>query len=78
MRITAMRFAGWTLAVLGTAFSTGCRAQETPPADEGTVKDMSPSQVVGIGRIEPELGNEELARMADRQMKMVDGKFVEK
>jgi len=42
------------LAVLAFAFSAGCTKEKPAPAESAPKPEMSPAQVVGLGRIEPE------------------------
>ncbi|MHB8094885.1 MAG: HlyD family secretion protein [Candidatus Aminicenantales bacterium] len=55
MKKRATKFLGWVLAFLAVGFSAGCRPKTDSPEGETPALDMSPSQVVGIGRVEPEL-----------------------
>jgi HlyD family secretion protein len=49
-----MKFLGWALALLSAGFAAGCRSKTAAPAEKKPKMDMSPAQVVGLGRIEPE------------------------
>jgi len=56
MNKTRTRFLGWTLAVLAIGFAAGCQAKAPAPPPESKPKmDMTPVQVIGLGRVEPEL-----------------------
>ena len=56
MKKTQMKHLGWALAALAIGFAAGCPSKTPPPPSESKPKmDMTPTQVVGLGRIEPEL-----------------------
>ena len=50
-----MKFLGWALATLAVGFTAGCRPKTDSPPESKPKMDMTPTQVVGLGRIEPEL-----------------------
>ena len=50
-----MKFLGWALATLTVGFTAGCRPKTDSPPESKPKMDMTPTQVVGLGRIEPEL-----------------------
>jgi HlyD family secretion protein len=55
MKRSRTRFLGWAAAALIVGFIEGCRPETASPPEEKPKVDMSPTQVVGLGRIEPEL-----------------------
>jgi len=55
MKKSRMKFLGWALATLAVGFSAGCRPKTDSPSESKPKMDMTPTQVVGLGRIEPEL-----------------------
>jgi multidrug efflux pump subunit AcrA (membrane-fusion protein) len=55
MKRSQMIFLGWALAILAVGFTAGCRSETASPPEDKPKMDMSPTQVVGLGRIEPEL-----------------------
>ncbi len=55
MKRPRMKFLGWALATLAVGFTAGCRSETASPPEDKPKMDMSPAQVVGLGRIEPEL-----------------------
>ena len=46
---------GWALAALAVGFAAGCGSKTASPPENKPKMDMTPAQVVGLGRIEPEL-----------------------
>ena len=55
MKKSRMKFLGWALATLAVVFTAGCRPKTDSPPEGKPKMDMTPTQVVGLGRIEPEL-----------------------
>ena len=55
MKRPRTKFLGWALAALAVGFTAGCRSETASPPEDKPKMDMSPTQVVGLGRIEPEL-----------------------
>jgi HlyD family secretion protein len=55
MKRSRMKFLGWALATLAVGYTAGCQPKKGSPPENKPTMDMSPTQVVGLGRIEPEL-----------------------
>ena len=55
MKKSRLKFLGWALATLAVGFTAGCRSKTNSPPESKPKMDMTPIQVVGLGRIEPEL-----------------------
>ena len=55
MKKTRMKFLGWALATLAVGFAAGCKSKTASPPESKPKMDMTPTMVVGLGRIEPEL-----------------------
>jgi len=55
MKKSRLKFLGWALATLAVGFTAGCRPKTNSPPESKPKMDMTPIQVVGLGRIEPEL-----------------------
>jgi multidrug efflux pump subunit AcrA (membrane-fusion protein) len=55
MKKLRMKFLSWALATLAVGFTAGCRPKTDSPPESKPKMDMTPTQVVGLGRIEPEL-----------------------
>jgi multidrug efflux pump subunit AcrA (membrane-fusion protein) len=55
MKKSRTKFLGWALATLAVGFTAGCQSKTDSPPESKPEMDMTPTQVVGLGRIEPEL-----------------------
>jgi len=55
MNKSRMKFLGWALATLAVGFTAGCQPKTDSTPESKPKMDMTPTQVVGLGRIEPEL-----------------------
>jgi len=55
MKKSRTKFLGWLLATLAVGFTAGCQSKTDSHLMSKPEMDMTPTQVVGLGRIEPEL-----------------------
>jgi multidrug efflux pump subunit AcrA (membrane-fusion protein) len=56
MKKSRTKFLSWTLAALAIGCAAGCQSKSAAPPPKSEAKmDMTPTRIVGLGRIEPEL-----------------------